>query len=610
MRDDDPSATQTAVDVRSDDAVTVATGRPGAAEPRRLVAKTSMSALEVGPMIGQGGMGVVRSAIQVSLDRAVAIKMVRGGAREGAEELVLREAWATGYLEHPGVVPVHDIVKGEGGIPVVVMRKIDGRTWDDRLADPDLNVAEGARDVLEWNIRVLMRVAEIVEFAHAKGVLHRDIKPANVMLGAFGEIYLLDWGLAVATNDAAAAHLPRAEESRGLAGTLPYAAPEMVGVLDEPVSTASDVYLLASVLHEIVTGRPPHLAASTALSLRSIDASPPALDATFPARLAALCARSMQRSPRDRLADVGAFRRELAEFLRARDVDRWIAEAQDTLARLVDARKRGEPRARVYDIFGECRFAFREALRLAPDEPAARAGLVAAASLVVELELERDPRVALALLDEWPDVAPALATRVRDAAALEAGERAAMSRLTRDHDQQVGRRTRVMLFLVLGVAWSASALLSDRFGPVTPLRFAIGGAIQIPLVALATWYFRELRGNLFNRRMVASIAAALVAQTALFLTGPHLGLDLHVLRTLQIATWTMVAGSLALFVDRRFVFMGIGLMAAYLVAIAFPAARPVAASLGTLGVAANIAWVWGSVGRYGGKERRRRPRPR
>ena len=288
--------------------------------PRRLVAKTSMSALEVGEVIGEGGMGIVRTAVQVSLDRAVAIKVVHPGATKSAAEAVLREAWVTGYLEHPGVVPVHDIVKGGDGVPVVVMRKIDGVTWEDRLEDPSPSFAAagGAHDALEANLRVLVRIAEIVEFAHAKGVIHRDIKPSNVMLGAFGEVYLLDWGLAVALTTETQTHLPSPQESRSLAGTLAYAAPKMVGVVEHLVSASTDIYLLGAVLFEILTGKPPHAHASAAMSIQSSAASPPAMPSTMPARLAAVCTRAMQAAPADRYESVAALRRDLLDFLRAR----------------------------------------------------------------------------------------------------------------------------------------------------------------------------------------------------------------------------------------------------------------------------------------------------
>ena len=146
---------------------------------------------------------MVRSATQRSLGRTVAIKTTLPDASPAQAELMLQEAWVTGFLEHPGVVPVHDILRGADG-PVVVMRRIRGATWEALRVDEDWARAQGARDLLEQNLRIFVRVCEIVEFAHAKGVMHRDIKPANVMLGSFGEVYLLDWGLALALSDEAA----------------------------------------------------------------------------------------------------------------------------------------------------------------------------------------------------------------------------------------------------------------------------------------------------------------------------------------------------------------------------------------------------------------------
>ena len=233
---------------------------------------------------------------------------------------------------------------------------------------------------------------------------------------------------------------------------------------------------------------------------------------------------------------------------------------------------------------------------------------MSAATLLLEYELVRDARVAAALLDEWPNVDPDLAARVRQAASMEDEDRAAVSRITREQDTETGRRTRFVVFLALGAVWTLSSLVGDRFGPVTPLRFALGGVLQMALVAGVTFVFRELRSTVFNRRMMTSIGTALFAQTMLFLTGPPVGIPLDALRTLQIGTWVMMAGALTLFVDRRFITMAMGLLVAYLVAVAYPTLRPAASALGILGVVVNLAYVWGANRRYRGKERRSRPR--
>ena len=272
-------------------------GSDGSEPPKALDPRSSLSsiAIAIGDVIGEGGMGVVRTAIQRSLARTVAIKTTFPDATAKEAERMLQEAWVTGFLEHPGVVPVHDILRGEDGAPVVVMRRIRGATWEQRRDDAEWARAQGARDLLEQNLRIFVRVCEVVEFAHAKGVIHRDIKPANVMLGSFGEVYLLDWGLALAIGEEAAQHLPRAGLSRELTGTLAYAAPEMIGAIDVPLAEHTDVYLLGAVLFELATGRPPHDKPTVTLTFESIASSPPLVPAAVPARLGAICARAMEK---------------------------------------------------------------------------------------------------------------------------------------------------------------------------------------------------------------------------------------------------------------------------------------------------------------------------
>src|SRR5690606_8689637 len=102
-----------------------------------------------------------------------------------------------------------------------------------------------------------------VRFAHARGVLHRDLKPGNVMIGNFGEVYLLDWGIAVALRDDGTGRFPLASEATELAGTPSYMAPEMLGrEAGPPLSERTDVYLAGAVLYELITGRPPHVGTS------------------------------------------------------------------------------------------------------------------------------------------------------------------------------------------------------------------------------------------------------------------------------------------------------------------------------------------------------------
>ncbi|MCA9606368.1 MAG: protein kinase, partial [Myxococcales bacterium] len=140
--------------------------------------------LEVGDELGRGGMGVVHVAKQTALRRDVAVKQLQED-RAGLANL-LKEAWVGGHLEHPNIVPVHTLAAG----PAVVMKRIEGTSWRDFVRAPE--TVPDADDPLGWHLGVLSSVCDAIAFAHARGVLHLDLKPDNVMVGAFGEVYVVD----------------------------------------------------------------------------------------------------------------------------------------------------------------------------------------------------------------------------------------------------------------------------------------------------------------------------------------------------------------------------------------------------------------------------------
>ena len=572
---------------------TVKADPPDAVEepPSALDTLASLSTIAVGEVIGQGGMGVVRTAVQRSLTRTVLIKTTLPGATDREAEHMLQEAWVTGFLEHPGVVPVHDILRGAGGAPVVVMRRIRGSTWDDLRQDEDWARAQGARDLLEQNLRIFVRVCEVVEFAHAKGVMHRDLKPTNVMLGAFGEVYLLDWGLALALSDEAAEHLPRAAMSREMAGTLAYAAPEMIGAVDSPVAEHTDVYLLGAVLFELATGVPPHDGATVALVFESIAKSPPLVPVGVPSRLGAICKRAMAKEPSLRQGGVAQLRHDVLDFLRLRDSEHVVSQAERALESLRTLCSEGGTRRRIYDLYGECRFAFREALHMWPENETARNGLAAAATIVIEHELERDPRVAVAMLEEAPEITPDLVVRVRTAAAAEANEREGLSKLARVHDQVTGLRTRQIFFIFLGLTWAASQF-GDRLAPVTHVRFALLSLADLPILLIAWGISRDLMKTLFNRRILVAVAIVLFAQSALFFSTSALGIDVQSARILQLGLWATVCAILAASLERRFWPMTVSAVAAFVFTVRWPFLRPWAGALAALGVTLNLAVIW------------------
>ena len=597
MADEPSNARNAPPSCATDKTVALAEARRG--DLPSLAPHSSMSALAVGEVIGEGGMGIVRSAVQRSLERVVAIKTTFPDASADDAARMLQEAWVTGFLEHPGVVPVHDILRSDDG-PVVVMRRIRGATWEDKRIDEEWARDQGARDLLEQNLRIFVRVCEIVEFAHAKGVMHRDIKPANVMIGAYGEVYLLDWGLALALTDETAERLPRAGPSRDLAGTLAYAAPEMVAAVDAPLAEHTDEYLLGAVLFELATGGPPHAEPTVTRMLESIAASPPSIPAGMPARLGAICTRALAKEPAARHGGVAALRTEVLAFLRLRDSEHVVAQATLALEalRAECAAPHGGVRRRVYDLYGECRFAFREALHMWPENETAQSGLLTSATLVIERELARDPRVAAALLEETPELAPELVARVARAAAAEHDEREGLSRLARTHDQSTGLDARRIFFVLLGLSWTASQF-ADRFGaPMTHMRFAVSSLCELPLLGVAWMISRDMMKTLFNRRLLATVVLLLIAQSAFFFSALLLGVELAGARVLQLGLWATVSACVTVLLERRFWPMSLAFALALAVTVRWPELRAISGALSSFAVTVNVVAIW-----------RRSPRP-
>jgi serine/threonine protein kinase len=246
----------------------------------------------LGEQIGRGGMGEVLVAHDELIGRDVAVKRMRS-ERPSAEELArfLREARVQGRLEHPAVVPVHDLAFDDSGKPFFVMKRIAGTAMSQLL---DLLRAASATDAIAIRRRLLRAFVDVclaVELAHQKQIVHRDLKPANIMLGDYGEVYVLDWGIArlvtepdepVGRPSLVGLELDTGQTREGtVLGTPGYMAPEQL--VGEPAGPSADVYALGCMLFEIAAGSPVHrgtraVASEPARPSRARPDSPPELD--------------------------------------------------------------------------------------------------------------------------------------------------------------------------------------------------------------------------------------------------------------------------------------------------------------------------------------------
>jgi serine/threonine protein kinase len=229
---------------------------------------------EVNKILGRGGMGVVCTAMQKSLQREVALKMAipvgkKGDSVQLGLEQFTNEAYVTAGLDHPNVVPVYTLARDPGGRLFFTMKRVTGVSWEELLT-PRLirnkkereKVAERSRKMtLEDHLDIWMKVADAVAYAHSKGVIHRDLKPENVMLGSFGEVLLMDWGLALVYGQRNPYALDPKKKPQ-LVGTPGYLAPEMATGKMTRLSPPTDVYLLGGILYRLLTGKAPHTAKS------------------------------------------------------------------------------------------------------------------------------------------------------------------------------------------------------------------------------------------------------------------------------------------------------------------------------------------------------------
>ncbi|MFK8113415.1 MAG: protein kinase [Rubripirellula sp.] len=204
--------------------------------------------------LGAGGTAIVYQAHQRAVDREVAVKVLRNDLAYNAlsRQRFLSEARVIGALDHPNVIAIHEVCLDDRGGLFYSMKRIDGTSWDQRIAEMSL----------DENISTLLRVANAIRYAHSRGLIHRDIKPENVMLGRFGEVLLADWGLAISyTRDADDSEFKVAELdglSPSIGGTPAYMAPELAMGNHSHTSFQTDVYLLGATLYQILTGNPPH----------------------------------------------------------------------------------------------------------------------------------------------------------------------------------------------------------------------------------------------------------------------------------------------------------------------------------------------------------------
>ncbi len=580
-----------------------AEGRRAAEGLALLAAQGLLSGLTLGKLLGEGAMGIVREAEQRSLVRTVAVKTLKNEVTsDGAAALrLLREAWITGRLEHPSVVPIYDLGVDEKGKPLIVMRRVEGASWELLRQDADaVRSRFGAEDLLEWNLRIFLQVTQAISRAHAQGVVHRDLKPDNVMIGSYGEVYLVDWGIAVSLHDDHTGRLPLARDATEAAGTPCYMAPEMLGGPEPRITERTDVYLLGAVLHELITGYPPHDGASFEEMVGSITASSFEFGPEVAPELAAICKRAMQANPERRYPSAAALRKAIEDFLRHRGSNELVSEAAEREAELEASLTQGaEARERIYNLFGACRFGYMEALRSWPENPLAAEGLRRACVRMIAFELKHgSPEAASVILAELDPRPEALVEAVEAALARRSGEKkrlAQLERLERQHDPNIGRRPRLFFGTLLTLAGVVAPLAFGLFDmPESSYATLFGrmGGIFVICVALAFWGRRSLSKTRINRSLTYGILVGFGCQVLLLPGWYWMGLPLEHATTVTLFCWFIVSAILAFSVERRFLVGSVTYLVAFLVSARYPSLRFFVFSFGNLAMLVSVLLAW------------------
>jgi hypothetical protein len=328
--------------------------------------RPSATGYALGNLLGRGGEGEVHEACQLSFGRMVAIKTLRTGNDDLRQvQRFQAEAAITALLEHPNIIPVHDLRDDVAGRPQLVMKRVTGRNWRTLLMTTPMTVDE--------HVGILLKVCDAMEFAHSQGVLHRDLKPENIMVGEHGEVLVMDWGCAVHVGpERPHPDVRLLHELHGASGTPAYLSPEQASGDHAACGPWSDVYLLGGMLYHVLAGHPPrHGEDVRGLIADAVCGNPipeptPRDGKRLSSELTAVAMAALHPDPAKRTRSVTGFAVGLRLYLEHRAVLDLVNEAR----REQQVALAGGPAAE--DAYRRALCAVEQAVRLWPELVAAR----------------------------------------------------------------------------------------------------------------------------------------------------------------------------------------------------------------------------------------------
>lgn len=284
--------------------------------------------------IGKGGMGVVHKATQRELHRSVALKTPN---HPQLHRRFTEEALISGYLNHPNIIAVHNLIQGADNTLALTMPLIDGVTWDEKVKSDYAQSTDGLSNRrLNEHLDYLLKVCQAVSYAHHKGVLHNDLKLENIMVGHFGDVVVMDWGCAThnpSVDIDLPFHILHPTSIRRPFGSPCYMPPELANGQGTQIGTWTDTYLLGAMLYEILEGRPPRHGSTLGdvIELATTGSFEPFQHCNS-STLQQICRRALAPNIEDRYQTPEALEHDLRGYFRAEQSEQLLQSVQNALA--------------------------------------------------------------------------------------------------------------------------------------------------------------------------------------------------------------------------------------------------------------------------------------
>lgn len=451
--------------------------------------------------LGKGGMGIVTKGTQSYPDRTVAIKKIIKKSRT-YHQLLLHEAQIMGQLEHPNIVPVHQICMNDQNELMVVMKKVHGQTLDARLKELK---TESIHDKISV-IQILIQVCYALEYAHSKHIVHRDIKCENIMIGKFNEVFLMDWGLAFNIDTMHNAH-------SGVVGTPSYIAPEMLTGLPTDVSFQTDVYLLGATLHHILMNTPRHNKSNVAQALESsIQSVPFDFPSNIPTTFASIVNKACSKEKADRYQSVADFRDSLDEALHHWEAIQVTERAREVFISLQQKIETKAPSLELQTLFMKSRSLLESALEMWTGNEQAHNLLQDLLEAMIDHHLnEMELPLARMLYQDIFEPSDTLQQRFhqKEREYVELSEAQAIAQEYNPLQSKHGRRTLIVSLvasavLLISFAGSYSYFVSSK---VTTIRLIITGSIVFGASTVGVYVGRH---SLLSNKLGVQMARTMV----------------------------------------------------------------------------------------------------